>query len=298
MADVLKPVTKPLNELVKKVSNPLKPITASTPLIVKHSYHNVTPSSSFPSYITPSPAKKSKTSSSISKTPASFSKTLQPNVSDDSESESTSPEDSLEDTPPSSPPSFEKSFLEDKHGKIAAVYLRAYNTSPVIVDQRYGLRMLENGEWGMGSKVVKIKNDEINIEGKTYGGTSGLFELITRSNPSKNTYTERDLMTYKAMLIQTNAHKVGYDVYNKINGNRGVKYTTIIAPLFGKTPGKKQGHGIYKKYKKNVDYRYYKNPNKLVQRLKFLIGAQEAGHDGLDNEIKEIFTELRETKVI
>lgn len=178
---------------------------------------------------------------------------------------------------------------ERRHGRLASIYLSAYRDQPTMTDQRTGLRP-KNGEWWMGSKKAQIKDDKVMIEGATYGGTRGVFELITRRLPDKKIYTSADLETYRAILMQTSAHHKNFDPTEQILGSRAPKHVTIIAPMFRK----KKGGGMYKKLAENVDYLYYDNPNLLVRRLKLLIAARAAGNDGVDNEIMEIKNELRE----
>jgi len=179
---------------------------------------------------------------------------------------------------------------EQRHGRLASKYLTAYYANPDITDKRTGLQPTEEGVWRMGSKEVQIKNDQIKIDGTTYQGTPGLFELLTRKLPNQNKYNAGDLETFKTMLVQTNAHRKNHDPTGQIIGSKAVKYTDIIKPMFTS----KKGKGVYKKLVENVDYLYYDDPNELVERLKLLSAAREAGNDGVDNEIIEIQNELRE----
>ena len=82
--------------------------------------------------------------------------------------------------------------------------------------------------WKMGRLPVHFANNDIIIADKVYKGTPGLFELIFKKHPS-SIFTENDLKTYKAMLLQTKAHltKEG-----KIISSRGYKYTNIISNMF------------------------------------------------------------------
>ncbi|KAL4709402.1 hypothetical protein ACJJTC_001198 [Scirpophaga incertulas] len=67
---------------------------------------------------------------------------------------------------------------------------------------------------------------------------------------------------------------------------------------FGCNQPKGKGLSLIKKWKKDVDYVYWDDPNELVERLKLLIASRDAGNTGLHNEIISIIEELRESKII
>jgi len=48
----------------------------------------------------------------------------------------------------------------------------------------------------------------------------------------------------------------------------------------------------------SINYVYWDDPNKLVDRLKLLVASKQAGHTGHKNEIVSIIEELREAKII
>ena len=47
-----------------------------------------------------------------------------------------------------------------------------------------------------------------------------------------------------------------------------------------------------------LDYKYWDDPNELVDRLRLLVAERSAGNNNHDNEIISIIEELREAKVI
>jgi hypothetical protein len=49
---------------------------------------------------------------------------------------------------------------------------------------------------------------------------------------------------------------------------------------------------------KPIDYVYWNDPNKLVNRLKLLVASQSAGHTSHSNEIVSVVEELREANII
>ena len=161
----------------------------------------------------------------------------------------------------------------------------------------YGARMTDGGI-KMGNSAVDIDNDDnLLVGGKTYEGTKGLFELIFKQAPSK--YTAKDLKVFKKILQDTHAHKKNYSSNGPIYRNKSNKYTKIISTLFPPKYTKKKsisGQGLKNTQDTNVIY--YNNINKLVDRLRLLHEAVNAGHTGLDNEIVALTEELRNRNVI
>lgn len=47
-----------------------------------------------------------------------------------------------------------------------------------------------------------------------------------------------------------------------------------------------------------LDYKYWDDPNELVDRLRLLVAERSAGNNNHDNEIMAIIEELREAKII
>ena len=180
-------------------------------------------------------------------------------------------------------------------GKLAAKYLANYllpKGKRAATDTTYGIRKDENSSnFHIGNEIVEIMNDDITVGGKTYTGTTGLWELLTLKSPKD--YTERDLANYKEILVKTSAHKKGYAPNATISANKHEKYTKVIAPLFSKT-----GDGLKEVTGNKIDYVHWNDVNELVDRLRLLILSREAGNTGVHNEIQSIIEELQEEGVI
>jgi hypothetical protein len=102
------------------------------------------------------------------------------------------------------------------------------------LDKLYGIRT-DGKRWLLGNTNVEIADDNIYVKGKEYKGTPGLFELLFLTSPGKSLITTKDLEIYKQLLLATSAHKQSYDPERQINSNKGVKYVSVIKPLFTKT---------------------------------------------------------------
>lgn len=157
----------------------------------------------------------------------------------------------------------------------------------------YGARVENDGLMIGDSLLTTDDEDNIIIKGKSYKGTPGLFELVFRNSPQK--YNTRDLNTFKSILKLTNAHKKDYSVGSVIYRNKSKKYNEIISKLFPPHSRKHQstGKGISLKNTYETNVIYYKDINKIVDRMRLLYEAKQSGHTGVDNELIALVDELR-----
>lgn len=181
-------------------------------------------------------------------------------------------------------------------------------------DDFYGFRN-HRGELTLGNETVSVNGGDgkplsFCIKKKEFPITNGLVNLLLSTNPKQ--YSQRDLDTYKDMLIYTNAHKHDFSRTNMIRRNpQSIKYQNVIKNLFPikvlRSQTKKMSGGTMQKPQmdyKIVDkrgkfhYTYWDDPNELVDRLRLLISSQAAGHTGHTNEIISILEELQEAKII
>ena len=184
------------------------------------------------------------------------------------------------------------------------------------VDKTFGL-YAENKKFKIGDKPVTIKDNNIIIEGKTYIGTPGLWELITSNNPK--IFNEDDYINYRDLLIQTNTIYQGNDS-NKTNpkSSKSEKWEKLIKPIWAyikeskKPPeggkGKGKGKGRKKRQEdpqpgtssaKGYGLKFLSSdPNALIDRFDLLFSSKKAGHTGVKNEIVAILDELKRQGVI
>lgn len=178
-------------------------------------------------------------------------------------------------------------------------------STEVFNDAPYGAR-LDRGKLKIGNLRLKVTGDTFIIGGLSLQKTPGLYELLFKKTPNLEEITDSDLVNYKLVLLETNAHRRDFSPKKPIKSNKGAKYLNIIKPLFrhskdyNSTESLVKGSGIslLKRVKPNTDFVYWDDPNELVERLKLLIASRDAGNTGLDNEIISIIEELREADVI
>ena len=195
--------------------------------------------------------------------------------------------------------------LRNYLGPLGQIYMGAVLSGKKdTIDSVYGVRFNNDGIT-LGDKDIDVdRNDNIIIDGITYKGTPGLYELIFKRIPDDAVYTESDMQKYKSILFATNAHRRGYNSQNPISGNRGYKYKYIIAPLVSHVSSNKVvGKGLPQETTmllndNKIDYIYWNDPNELVDRLQLLEASRQAGNNAHNNEISSIIEELREAGLI
>ena len=95
------------------------------------------------------------------------------------------------------------------------------------------------GIFQIGKSLIEIGEiSEIYVDGKTYTGTPGLYELITLKKVNKCLITTRDLKNYRRILEASSAHKKHNNPKGTIKTTRGVKFREVISHLF---PATKRG---------------------------------------------------------
>lgn len=196
---------------------------------------------------------------------------------------------------------------EMPHGRLGPLgrkYLGALlgGEAPNEIDHVYGVYMSAKGAM-LGNRRFNIDaDDSILIDEIKYIGTPGLYELIFMKNPDSLIYTEKDKLTYKSILLTTNAHKRDHDPKKSVLGNKGYKYKFVIAPLIHGSSAKKMGAGrvpsTMRVTNDRIDYIHWDDPNELVDRLRLLDASRRAGNNAHENEILSIIEELRETGAI
>ncbi len=171
---------------------------------------------------------------------------------------------------------------------------------PRIADSVFGLYYnTSKQQYMIGKDVVKFKDDNLIVNGKSYEGTIGLFRLLCYSEyASPDNYTQKDFDNYKDILLQTDSL---YQNNNKGSGyvksSRGDKYRKMIANIWHSLPdkdkkkltkedeeSKKEGGGLGKYSEDQIEYKYIHNLRELLNRLYFIASEEKAGNNNFDNE--------------
>ena len=206
---------------------------------------------------------------------------------------------------------------------IEEILLKKPGPRNIKYDTTYGLRYnFQTNKFYIGDSEAKIKGNEILVNDKTYQITPGLLELLFLNKP--NSYNNEDEKNYIDILKITNAQFRNYDSTKQIRGSKSYKYKTVIGQHFPTHQRIKnlESHtrsvstfnsGITKPSincypidrdmmmeapSKSKKYVYYDEPNKLVDRLRFLIASEQTGNNSNTNEINSIIEKLMELDLI
>jgi len=150
----------------------------------------------------------------------------------------------------------------------------------------------------IGDREVRIFENDIIVAGKQYSGRRQLWSLLVYRDLQDSTYSPDVLASYASILKDSNAIYHNNDPSSrKPKSSRAPKYLKIVKQIW-EDMRTKQGTGRIKKTSSKVDYKYYDDPNELVDRLRLLYGSARAGNDVHRNEMIEILAELEERGVI
>lgn len=198
-----------------------------------------------------------------------------------------------------------------KVGKLISTYL-SDNTDRSTAGYSIKYRSAEN-KFSIGNSYIGIHENTLNIRRKTYTGTTGLMELLTKANPDMNKIIEEDLVNYKQILDDTNAIYTGFDRKNRvIPFNNSSKFKLIRDKLFPEilkstssnlnildplntsntsNTFNTSGNGI-------TEIILSSNPNDLVDQLKLSVSSFNAGNNGEYNRINSILDLLYKKDII
>ena len=173
----------------------------------------------------------------------------------------------------------------------------------------------KDGDFRIGDKKVDIKGNDIIINGITYTGTDGLWELIMKDEPQEGVYTDEDFLNYGRILKQTNAiYQNNNPDQNKPKSSKSTKWKKLIKPIWENIKKQKDEDETEDEEEGNA-YNLFdddpqpgtsgsglkilpSDPNALIDRFDLLFSSKKAGHTGVRNEIVAILDELKRQRVI
>lgn len=145
----------------------------------------------------------------------------------------------------------------------------------------------------VGNSHIEFDKDYVKIQNELFKCTPGLMELLFKKDPNTSLITAMDGKNYYKIIEMTNAHRRNYSSEGQIQGDKSLKYTNYIKHFI------KSGGGLLmKNYCPKTDYKYWDDPNELVDRLRLLIASKNAGNNNHNNEIIAITEELVEANII
>jgi hypothetical protein len=179
-------------------------------------------------------------------------------------------------------------------GQTASAQLKKYFDQSQAPDPIFGMRYnFDRKEMEMGDKTVKIFENDVVMAGKQHPGRRQLWNLLLFKDLYDTTHSPDVLASYASILKDSNSIYQNNDPQSgKPKSSRGAKYTKIIKPIWEDIKASKTGKGLIKNQIPAVEYKYYQDPNELVDRLRLLYGSIMAGSDVHRNEVVEILSEL------
>jgi len=123
-----------------------------------------------------------------------------------------------------------REFGNKYFSEIASPYVMSYLYDSTSLDKDFGIRKDDDGDFRIGRSLIEFgENSDIYVDGKTYAGTPGLYELITRKKVNKSLITTGDLKNYRRILEASSAHKKHNNPKGPIKTTRGVKFREVIS---------------------------------------------------------------------
>ena len=178
-------------------------------------------------------------------------------------------------------------------GDIAEQYLRKFAFKSGT-DKTFALRD-KDGEFYIGNKEAKIKENNIIADENEYAGTPGLWELIVATTPDNKIFTNRDYDNYAEIMHSTNAVRRNNDESEtKPKANKSSKWKHILKPIWVEKD-LYTGNCLTPSVSTII---LPCDPIALVERLDILMASNAAGNTGVRNELVSVSYELLRQNVI
>ena len=145
------------------------------------------------------------------------------------------------------------------------------------------------------------------MSNKEYSATTGLLELLFKKKVDEKLITEKDVAHYQKIALESNLLRKKFDPDGSFKKptyhSKFDTYLWHLNPANQLQKLNKTGKGlpkfmIAKRNELSLDYKYWDDPNELVDRLRLLMAEKSAGNNNHDNEIQAIIEELREAGII
>ena len=173
-------------------------------------------------------------------------------------------------------------------GELATKYFLQYVSNEKLADTTFGIHSKDE-VLHIGNSPISIEGDDITVGNKTYKGTPGLWELMTRKKPNKTIIKQNDRDDYDEILVSSGALYTEKNP-NKPKSSRSSKYNEIIKPIISRLKGRPTtGEGVVV---------IPQDHNALVEMLSLRLASFQAGNTGVRNEIVGICEELLRQGVI
>jgi hypothetical protein len=144
-----------------------------------------------------------------------------------------------------------------------------------------------------------IDGNDLIISDERYKGTHGLWRLLTNPNKkktdketydtwwtSKDNFTEKDLSSYKEILVKTlSIYQHNDSSTKKPKSSISKKWNELVSKIWKEIKRPKSGSGVIRYHEGPIEYKYIDDTlNQLLQHLYFIYAEEKAGNDNYHNE--------------
>lgn len=192
------------------------------------------------------------------------------------------------------------------------------NSMDKTVDRVFGPKPSNDGTWRIGNEEIEfLPNGDIKLGRQEYPGTQALYHFLFKKNMPAY-HTDEDADAYASILLTSGVHRKGFSIQQPERFTNTYKYKNVISPLLrrgadrsrrgifdrSRNGSRNNGNTVGEGYKlvteQTKDFVYYEDPNELVDRLRLLVAAEQAGNNLIHhhNEIESILQELRDHGII
>lgn len=168
----------------------------------------------------------------------------------------------------------------------------SYKKSPSSAkwDSKHGPSVDSRKRIMFGKYPIEFTDSHIIYKKKNYENSRGVLELIFKRLPDNKLITENDRETYTNLYLESG---------KEITSSRATKYTQFLKNIYSIKYKKGKGITLLSSIDETkINYKYWDNPNELVERLQLLIASRSVGNNSHNNEIVSIIEELRESNII
>lgn len=183
-------------------------------------------------------------------------------------------------------------------------YLQEFENQEFNIDTAFGVRKAY-GQRMIGNQEVQFKDGKVFVGDMVFPGTIGLLELLFEKTIDDSKVNKTDITNYQKIAEDSHLVRKNFKPNTSFKTptfhKKFDEYLSQLNPMNNLKDIRGRGlpkFMIAKQQELPLDYKYWDDPNELVDRLRLLVAERSAGNDNHDNEIQAIIEELREAYIL